>query len=149
MSYTAARTRETDTSTHEVFSGDLDQHHAFNAAGVFHIRERSSVGIVFRAASGVPIPGYFDLREGRLVVGEQRNVVRLPLYARLDARVQRTFSSSRHRVTVFGELLNALNRRNEGVAIGAVQPVTLEAVGYSRTLMSRRASVGLEFDLSR
>ena len=149
MSYTAAQTRQTDTSTHETFWGDLDQRHAFNAAGVFHIRERSSVGIVFRAASGIPIPGYFDLREGHLVVGEQRNVVRLPVYARLDARVQRTFSSSRHRVTVFGELLNALNRRNQGVAIGTIQPVTFEAVGYTRTLMSRRASVGLEFDLSR
>ncbi|HEY1302084.1 MAG TPA: TonB-dependent receptor [Vicinamibacterales bacterium] len=149
MSYTAARTRETDTRTHEMFSGDLDQRHAFNAAGVLHIRERSSVGIVFRAASGIPIPGYFDLREGHLVVGEQRNMVRLPLYARLDARVQRTFFSSRHRVTLFGEVLNALNRRNEGVAIGTIQPVTFEAVGYTRTLMSRRASVGLEFDLSR
>ncbi|HKE87993.1 MAG TPA: TonB-dependent receptor [Vicinamibacterales bacterium] len=149
MSYTAARTQETDTSTYETFSGDFDQRHAFNAAGLLHIRERSSVGIVFRAASGIPIPGYFDLREGHLVVGGQHNTVRLPLYARLDARVQRTFSSSRHRVTLFGEVLNALNRRNEGVAIGTIQPVTFEAVGYTRTLMSRRASVGLEFDMAR
>ena len=68
---------------------------------------------------------------------------------RVDARLQRTFISARHGVTVFGEVLNVLNRRNEGLADGVVQPVTGEAVGFSRPLVSRSASIGIEVGFRR
>ena len=41
-----------------------------------------------------------------------RNTLRLPPYARLDVRADRTFTWSNRRVTVFGEVANALNRQN-------------------------------------
>jgi hypothetical protein len=43
---------------------------------------------------------------------ESRNTLRLPAYARLDVRADRTFTWSRRRVTLFAEVANALNRRN-------------------------------------
>jgi hypothetical protein len=104
---------------------------------------------VLRAASGIPIPGHFSVSDGKLIVGDHRNDVRLPAYARVDARVQRTFLSPRCGVTVFGEVLNVLNRRNAGLADGSVQPMTGEAVGFSRPLMSRRASAGIEVTFRR
>ena len=149
VSYTGALTRQTDVATGEVFWGDADRRHAFNAAGVFRLGHQTSIGGVLRAASGIPIPGYFSGSLGRLTVGNHRNDVRLPAYARVDARVQRTFLSSRSGVTVFGEVLNVLNRRNVGLADGSMQAGTGEAVGFSRPLMSRGASAGIEVTFHR
>ena len=149
LSYTGAITRQTDLATSETFWGDADRRHALNAAGVLRIGHQTSIGGVLRAASGIPIPGYFSGSHGRLIVGDHRNDVRLPAYARVDARVQRTILSSRYGVTVFSEVLNVLNRRNAGLADGSVQAVTGEAVGFSRPLMSRRASAGIEVTFRR
>ena len=52
-------------------------------------------------------------------------------------------------MTVFGEVLNVLNRRNEGLADGAAQAVTGAAVGFSRPLMSRSVSAGIEVTFRR
>ena len=149
VSYTGAMTRQTDVATGETFSGDTDRRHAFNAAGVFRLGHQISSGVVLRAASGMPIPSYFSGSHGRLVCSDQCNDVRLPAYARVDARVQRTFLSSRYGLTVFGEVLNVLNRRNVGLADGSVQAVTGEAGAFSRPLMSRSASAGIELTFRR
>jgi len=107
------------------------------------------MGLVLRAASGSPIPGYFVMSDGKLFVGERRNEVRLAPYVRVDARAQRMFLSSRHAATVFAELLNALNRHNQGLIEGNIQAVTGEAVGFSRNLAPRRMSFGIEVSLPR
>jgi hypothetical protein len=149
MSYTYAIARQTDNGTGEAFWSDFDRRHALNATGLFSIGHRASMGLVLRAGSGVPIPGYFDVRNGTLLAGDHRNSVRLAPYVRLDARVQRTFLFSRHAVTLFGELLNALNHHNEGIAEGVFQPVGGEAVGFARPLLPRRVSIGIEVNLPR
>ena len=41
-----------------------------------------------------------------------RNTLRLAPYARLDVRADRTFTLAGRRITVFGEVANALNRLN-------------------------------------
>lgn len=149
LSYTYARARQTDDTTGESYWSDLDRRHAFNAAGLFHIGRQASAGLVMRAASGVPIPGYFGVTHGRRVVGDVRNTLRLAPYVRLDARAQRTFFASRHAVTLFGEVLNVLNHHNEGPAEGSLQAATGEVVGLSRPLLPRRAWFGVEVNLSR
>jgi len=105
---------------------------------LFPVGRQASLGLVLRAASGLPIPGYFTLRNGALISGDHRNAVRLAPYVRLDARAQRTFFASHHALTVFGEVLNALNHANQGYADGA-----------SRPLLPRRASLGVEVNVSR
>jgi hypothetical protein len=74
---------------------------------------------------------------------ERRNDVRLPYYARLDLRAQRTFRSTEGRITLFGEVLNLLNRDNQAPAAGVIRPRSLEAVGFGRELMPRRSSAGI------
>ena len=149
MSYTYAIARQTDAGTGETFWSDFDGRHALNAAGLFQIGKQSSLGLVLRAASGLPIPGYFTVRSGTLLVGDRRNDVRLAPYIRLDVRAQRTIFASRYPVTVFGELLNALNHHNEGLAEGMFTPPGGEAVGFTRLLLPRRVSVGIEVNLTR
>ena len=147
VAYSYATTRQADIRTQETFWGDVDRRHALNATGVFRIGRATRAAIVFRGASGVPLPGYFGVSDRTLFIGERRNEIRLPAYIRLDTRMQRTFFSSRHQVTVFGEILNVLNRRNQGTADGFVRPRTGEALGFSQPLLSRRASVGMAIDL--
>jgi hypothetical protein len=149
IAYGYATTRQADISTQESFWGDLDRRHALNAAGVLRITRATTAGIVFRGASGVPVPGYFDVKNGTLFVGARRNEVRLPAYMRLDTRMQRTFFSSRHHLTLFGEILNVLNRPNRGTAEGFIRPFTGEAFGFSQSLMARCASIGIEIDFHR
>jgi outer membrane receptor protein involved in Fe transport len=149
VSYTYAIARQTDDRMLETFWSDFDRRHALNAAGLFSIGHRASMGLVLRAGSGVPIPGYFDTRNGRLLVGGHRNSVRLAPYLRLDARAQRTFLFSRHAVTLFGEVLNVLNHHNEGIAEGIFGPGSGEAVGFTRPLLPRRAAIGIEVNLPR
>jgi hypothetical protein len=149
LSYTYAGMRQRDITTQETFWSDFDRRHTFNAAGIFHIGAQSEAGLVLRAASGVPIPGYFDLRDGALVVGDSLNAVRLPAYVRLDGRAQRRVFSSRHQITLFGELVNALNRDNEGLAPGVIQAGTGDATGFARPLVPRQVSFGITIVLAR
>jgi hypothetical protein len=144
MSYAYTAARQADRSTGETFWSDADRRHAINFIEVWRIGQQSSLGLTLRAASGAPIPGYFDVSGGKLYAGEGRNDVRLPAYVRVDGRVQRTFFRSRHAVTLFGEIVNALNRRNEGLAQGSIDPTTGEAIGFSRPLGPRRMSIGVD-----
>src|SRR6185436_7436231 len=95
----------------------------------------SSVGIVLRGGTNLPIPGYFDTRNGALFLGEGRNDVRFPFYTRLDVRAQRSVLFLRGRITAYAEMLNVLNRSNAGPANGFIRPATGEAVGFTRALV--------------
>jgi hypothetical protein len=143
ISYAYGRTRQTDMVTHETFWADFDRRHAFSAVGMYRFSPVATVELDFRASTNVPIAGYLTDRDGMLFVGTRRNDVRLPNYARLDARAQRAFGSSARRVSVFGEMLNLFNRQNLGPAEGVIDAQTGRALGFTRELMPRRVSVGV------
>jgi hypothetical protein len=111
-SYSYSRTRDTDTRTGESFWGDADQRHTFNAYGALRRSERASFVAKLRIGSNFPITGYIAKTAAGYVVTDQRNTARLPVYARLDLRANRTFSVGAHRLTLFAEVLNVLNRDN-------------------------------------
>jgi hypothetical protein len=148
LSYAFARTRQHDVTTQETFWSDMDRRHTLNAAGTIHLGPQTSAGLVFRAASGLPVPGYFDLRNGALVSGDQLNTVRLPSYVRVDARVQRRLLSARHQITLFGEVQNALNQGAQGLGIAVTQPTIGTALALS-PIAPRRVSAGIRIDWSR
>ena len=83
------------------------------------------------------------------MAGDRLNTVRLPPYVRLDGRLQRRVFSSPHQATLFAEIVNALNRGNEGLATGIVEPTSGVATGFSRPLVPRQASFGITIALSR
>jgi hypothetical protein len=73
--------------------------------------DRASFATKFRLGSNFPVPGYYAERDGAFSVSDVRNTARLPTYARLD-RANRTFTWSGRRLTLFAEVINALNRAN-------------------------------------
>lgn len=73
---------------------------------------RTGVAARFRTGSNVPAPGYFEERDGAHYVSADRNRVRVPKYARLDLRGSRAFPMGARRLTLFAEVINALDGEN-------------------------------------
>ena len=126
VAYAYARHRYDDPAAGESFWSDHDQRHTFTACAQHRVSNRTSVGAKFRYGSNYPITGYIEpasnlpaqppLFGGRTLfytIGEARNTLRLPAYARLDVRADRAMTVAGRRVTVFAEVANVLNRRNE------------------------------------
>jgi hypothetical protein len=125
VAYAYGRNRYEDRLTAETFWGDLDQRHTLNVHGFYRLSDRTSVSGKFRLGSNFPAPGYYgETEDGRYVLVDTRNGLRLPIYARLDIRANRTFTWSRRRLTLFVEVMNVLNRDNVRMGIPRVNSVT-------------------------
>jgi hypothetical protein len=141
IGYTWSRTRHTDARTGEFFDADVDQRHTLNVFGQQRLSYRLAVSAKLRVGSNVPIVGYFEGTPDALRLSSTRNRVRLPVYARLDVRANRTFTFERSRLTLFVEVMNLLGRRNLGQADGSVRS-NLEAVAFAERLLPRVPSAG-------
>ncbi len=146
IGYSYGVARHTDATRQEAFPSDFDQRHTINISGVAALPRKARLGLTFRGGTNVPIPGYLETRNGRLFAGHERNQERLPAYARLDVRAERTFDHRARRFTVFAEAVNVLNRVNLGPADGAILRPTSEAVGFTEPLFPRLLTAGLRFE---
>ena len=112
LAYSYGRARHTDTVAGESFWADLDQRHALNAYASYRLSNRWSFGGKLRMGSNFPVAGYYREQDALHFASEVRNALRLPVYARLDVRASRTFTWTRSRLTLFGEVINVLDRDN-------------------------------------
>jgi hypothetical protein len=126
LSYAYGRNRYEDQFTHETFWGDLDQRHTANLYAFYRLSDRTSVTGKVRIGSNFPVPGYYTERDGRYILIDRRNELRLPLYARLDLRANRTFNWSGRRLTLFAEVMNVLNRDNVRISRPRINTATRE-----------------------
>lgn len=113
IGYAYAHSRYDDRIRHESFPGDAEQRHNVTMFASYRLSDRTSVSGRFRTATNVPITGYYQEVGDLLRLGTERNRVRLSDYIRLDLRATRTFDVRDSRVTLFVEVLNATNRRNQ------------------------------------
>ena len=146
ISYSYGRNRYQDTTSQETYWGDLDQRHTFNLYGTYRLSPRTSVSGKLRMGSNFPAPGYYDESDGRYYVGETKNDVRLPSFARLDLRVNRTFTWSTRRLTLFVEVINVLNRENVRYHPPSIDARTFEARRLFESLLPVVPSAGLLFE---
>jgi len=96
----------------ESFASDFDQRHTVNAYIAYRWGGRTSLSARMRYGSNFPIAGYVGQDANGYVLSAQRNGIRLPAYSRLDLRADRTFTYQKSRLTVFMEVVNAMNRDN-------------------------------------
>ena len=143
ISYSYGRNRYHDVVSGETFWGDFDQRHTFNASAVYRRSARASFVGKLRIGSNFPLPGYYETRDGAYFVGSERNVTRLPAYARLDLRANRTFNWSRRRVTLFAEVINVLNRSNVRFQPPSIDNRTRRATNLFETMLPVIPSAGL------
>ena len=134
VSYTFGHTKEHDLTTGERLDGDFDQRHAVNLYGIYRVSDRTSVSLKLRAASNFPVSGYVQQlpdipslpvpsdQPARYAVAAAPNTARLPAYARMDLRANRTFTVNPGRLTLYVELMNVTRRTNWRVGAGSVRP---------------------------
>jgi hypothetical protein len=96
----------------ERFYGDYDQRHTLNTYVAYRWSGRTSLSARMQYGSNFPIRGYVGSNASGYTLSAQRNTLRLPEYARLDLRADRTFTYRRSRLTLFMELVNVTNREN-------------------------------------
>jgi len=149
IGYTWAHSRYHDEKTGEDFDGDFDQRHTLNVFAQYRLSYRMTVSAKFRTGSNFPLVGYFAETTDPEVfkLSTLRNQARLPVYARLDVRANRTFTWSQKRLTLFVEALNVYGRSNVRFAAPGVNVRTGQAFGLFDTLFPFVPSAGvlLEF----
>src|SRR4051812_15490013 len=103
VSYAYGRNRYYDVESGERYWGDYDQRHTLNAYALYRHSDRTSFVSKLRIGSNFPVPGYYAKVSGTdaFTLTDVRNTERLPTYARLDLRANRTFNWSRRRLTFF------------------------------------------------
>jgi hypothetical protein len=100
-----------------------------------------AASLKLRVGSNFPIVGYFAGTPAALTLGAVRNQVRLPVYARLDLRANRTFTFNQRRLTLFVEVMNVTGRRNLGQSVGTIHS-NLTTDGFATRMIPRVPSAG-------
>jgi hypothetical protein len=142
-SYAYGRHRYRDVVSGESFWGDFDQRHTVNLYGLYRLSPRMSLGAKLRMGSNFPAPGYYREFEGGHYLSSRRNEVRLPSFARLDLRLNRTYNWSARRLTLFAEVINVLNRENVRYNPPSIDFRTHEARRLFESLLPVVPSAGL------
>ena len=145
IAYSWTNTQYDDVVTGEHFAGDFDQRHTLNVFVQQRLSYRMTLSGKFRVGSNFPIVGYFEGEPADLWLSAARNNVRLPVYARFDIRVNRTFTFDRHRLTLFVEVMNLLGRENLRQSDGSIR-ANLQATGWVDRLLPRVPSAGILFE---
>jgi outer membrane receptor protein involved in Fe transport len=147
IAYSLGRTHYRDTLTGERFDGDFDQRHTLSLFARYRASQRMSFNARFRYGSNRPLAGYVERQdEGGFLLGSRRNGIRVPAYARLDVRADRTYLRGRRRLTLFAEVANALNRSNAAQVPPAVSLETGRVFDPLRELFPIVPSLGLTLE---
>ena len=87
--------------------------------------------------------GYWEECGENIFVSSTRNELRVPLYARLDVRANRTFNYRSRRLTLFVEVLNALARDNVRATSPGINVRTRQVFDLFETMIPIMPSAGL------
>jgi TonB dependent receptor len=142
-SYSYGLNRYEDSTTGEQFDGDVEQRHTFNAYGMYRVTDRFSLTAKLRLGSNVPAVGYWEQRGSEYLVGTTRNDVRVPGYARLDVRANRTLNWQSSRLTLFVEVMNVFNRDNVRYNMPGINVRTRQVFGIFESMIPLVPSAGV------
>jgi outer membrane receptor for ferrienterochelin and colicin len=112
VSYAYGRTRMRDGAAQVTFVAEEDQRHTVNTFGTWRVRPTVNMSVKWLYGSGYPLPGFFRLVGGQYYLTESRNALWLDTYQRIDARVNKAYAFRRWKLTLYGEVINLLNRAN-------------------------------------
>ncbi len=112
ISYGYSIARYRDAATNLTFYGDFDQRHTFNAYATYRLKPTLNLSAKYRYGSNFPVTAFMKVSGNSVTLSEQRNQSRAPVYSRLDLRVNKAFNFDRWKLTLYGEVLNVLGRKN-------------------------------------
>lgn len=126
VGYSFGKSYYTDRASGETLRADFDRRHSINAFAHYAFSNGTSVGVTFRGGSSFP----------RL----------LSPYARLDVKAERGFDVAGHRVTMFGQVINVLNRGTAARPEEVTGQPPREAAGFTERLLPRMPLAGLRIE---
>jgi hypothetical protein len=112
ISYALGWTQMHDGVTGARFAADQDQRHTANAYLGYRVRPSVHVSMRWTYGSGFPVAGYFRRDGDGWALSRERNMSRLDRYQRTDLRVNKSRAFDRWKLTIYGEVVNMLNRAN-------------------------------------
>jgi hypothetical protein len=112
ISYSYSATRLHDQFTGLDFISDFDQRHTISTYGSYRFNETLNLSGEWRFGSGLPLITYFSDLAGVFPLPDANNPQRLPIYSRLDLRINKAFNFKRSKLTLSGEVLNVTDREN-------------------------------------
>jgi hypothetical protein len=147
LAYSYSKTGLTDEQTGHSFPSDFDQRHTLSLYGSYRLTETFHLSSGWRYGSGLPVPGFFRERGADIVLAGERNLIRLPVFSRLDVRANKVFLFNRWKLTLYGEVLNVLNRGNERfVGLDGIAPGGKVFLGRDKLLpILPSAGIAIEF----
>jgi TonB dependent receptor/Carboxypeptidase regulatory-like domain/TonB-dependent Receptor Plug Domain len=92
------------------FDSDFDQRHTLTAFGTYRISPTLNLSTKYRYGSGFPVPGFYESQSDGVFLSSERNEYRPEAYSRWDIRINKAFRFERLRLTLYGEVINVLNR---------------------------------------
>ena len=147
ISYAYGHTRLADSVTGAEFDSDHDQRHTVNAYASYRVNDRWSLSTKYRYGSNVPIVGFYrEAAAGLTVLGEERNVLRVPVYSRLDVRANRGFFFKRSKLTAYAEVSNVLNRTHYRYSDTSINLATRRVFFDRDTLFPILPAVGVTIE---
>jgi hypothetical protein len=111
-SYSYGVSRQRDGVERLSFPSDDDQRHNATLYLTYRISAPWSLTARWSYGSGLPLPGHLENRAGQYFLTAAKNSARLPVFSRLDLRLGRTITKRRWKMTIYGEVINALNHDN-------------------------------------
>jgi CarboxypepD_reg-like domain/TonB-dependent Receptor Plug Domain len=146
-SYTFSWSEMRDALTGIRFPSDQDQRHTINTYVSYRLRPSVNISAKFSLGSGFPIPGFFSLHDGTYYLAADRNLVTLPMYQRLDIRVNKSTTMKRGKMTLFVEATNMLNHTNYRFdSYNGFNPVSGEAAVSLSQMFPILPSAGITID---
>ena len=113
IAYSYGTARRHDEESGISFDSDFDQRHTVTVYGSMRLRQTLNVSLKYRYGSGFPVPGFFESpRPGVYFLSYARNTLRPDGYGRLDLRANKAWLFRGWKLTLFGEVLNVLDREN-------------------------------------
>lgn len=148
ISYALGTSRLEDGETGAIFPSDNDQRHTVNIYLSYRLRPTVNLSVKSLYGSGFPIPGFYRREGDRYFLSLARNALRLDAYERTDFRINKAYVFDRWKLTLYGEVVNILNRRNfRYETFNGYNPATRQAYFTLDKMMPTLPSAGvvLEF----
>jgi hypothetical protein len=112
IAYSYGTARRHDEETGIDFDSDFDQRHTVTAYGSMRLSETLNLSLKYRYGTGFPVPGFYRPGPLGIYFSDARNTLRPDGYGRLDLRANKAWLFRGWKLTLFGEVLNALDREN-------------------------------------
>jgi len=112
VSYALGYARQRDGEASIAFPAEMDQRHTVNVYGSYRVRPTVNLSVKWLYGSGFPMPGFFRRTGTTYFLSESRNGLRLDPYQRADLRINKAYVFDRWKLTLYGEVVNVLNRHN-------------------------------------